>query len=583
MQKGILHAGLITLLMILSVSCSGGANTGSPVTPSQDIDTLGRVSDSDDSQRLWGLYDITFDPVSGSADVVPVRSADLDLNILMFLEPESGPPSLTIKNLMFDGAEVSCDVGITHPFSDFPKYTGFMVRGIVLTDGSKAIWEDPQLVMSDETELRLDNLDGYTRWYNPLEFPDNETVFSYRAGKLGDPNGENYGSTLNPYKLFADGLNELDDDLDLDEAMKSAFRSGNTNWRHYDLNFGELTALKFQYAVVASWQQPLHDPPQIPDDFPLGTLAAEPWDIETIEIINSLYNDSVTQGGELILQVKIKDFENGHLDRVSIESPGVFPKQGMPLIEQDGFEVTFELNVNDIFLENAEPFEIFITAVAPDGEGYGGLLPDRDAAMYGFATVEVRVEPQVLNCPEWPFEDDFQSYDCVWTPHGGEWWGIADSFLDAAAGPDGNGSCYEEDTGSQDANPNVSYVSSPNIDVPESDFDCVITINHEIDVDPVESLGRWAWDMVFVRVNGEKIFPTSGPAYEDNHVPWSFQDFPCWSGKYDMVESQFNIGTDYNGSTIRVEFVLDTFDYVLNCDPPFFGWHVDDIIVEFDD
>ena len=32
------------------------------------------------------------------------------------------------------------------------------------------------------------------------------------------------------------------------------------------------------------------------------------------------------------------------------------------------------------------------------------------------------------------------------------------------------------------------------------------------------------------------------------------------------MESQFNLGTDYNGTTIQVEFVLDTFDSMDNCD-----------------
>ena len=64
-------------------------------------------------------------------------------------------------------------------------------------------------------------------------------------------------------------------------------------------------------------------------------------------------------------------------------------------------------------------------------------------------------------------------------------------------------------------------------------------------------------------------------------MPYTFDPYPCWTGHYDWTKSEFNLGTKYNGTSIQVEFVLDTFDYINNCDPPYFGWLIDDINVDF--
>jgi len=562
---------ILSILFFPTIGCS--SSTQEPVTPPIIHPEAGSLPET----QLWGLYNISLDPATGEVEVVPLRSEELELNVLKFLEEPGPGVNLKVSGLKLTPPKAECNVGLRHPFAGMSIYTGFSVRGIVLTNGSWTGFSNTDIVMSGTDELRLENADGYTRWMNPFEFPYDGTILNYWPGKLGDPNGDSYKSTLNPYKLFADGLSNSPDNMDLNESRKSWFSAGSINWRKYQMDFGSQEFFVFQYAVVASWQMPSKIPPMGPDDFPPGTVAGEPWRVETVELANDLYYDKNTgeQGGELALQVLVRDFENADQDKVFIEAPGVFPREEMSLVNQSGGHLTFEMTVADIDLTSADTFDVLVAAVATDGEGYDGRLPGEELATYMLH--EVKVSDHAPQQPGWPFYDDFENYDYIWTPYGGEWWGKAEGYMDAKGG----GTCYEEDNGSDAENPNVSYVSSPGIAVPVSDKDLVITINHTIDVDPPEELGHFAWDMCYARVDGVQIFPTSGPPYEDNYYPWTYDPIKCWTTYYPMMESKFNLGTAYNGSTIHVEFVLDTYDYILNCDPPFFGWLIDDILVDF--
>lgn len=560
---------------ILLAGCATSSGSLSPTQPG--VEPVGVVSHS--GTHLLGLYDIIIDTDTLQAEIIPNRSAEIELNILKFLEAP-GVNGILISNLQIDHPEMSFEMGIWHPFAGSPEFTIFSTRGVFLSDGTMSGFANPAIVMSSPDEMRLLNADGYTRWMNPVEFPYDGTILNYYPGKYGNQNGGDFLSTINPYKLFADGLSALPDNMNLDESMKSVFFAGNLNWRHYEFDFHGQGIFQFQYAVVASWEPPLTNPPHGPDDYPSGTVATEPWRVDVVELQNNLsYIDDV-QSGELILQVLVRDFENADQDTVYIESPGIFPRQEMTFTSQEGDHLTFELNVQNIVLVSADSFEVLVSAVALDGVGYDGRLPGQELATY--VLYEVSVESDIT-IPGWPFYDDFENYEYEWVANGGDWWGELNGFMHAAGGVTGGGTCYEEDTGSQDENPNVSYVSSPPIDVPDSIKDLIIVFNHEIQVDPVELFGHFAWDMCFVRVNGEQVFPTGGPPYEDNYYPMTFDPIKCWTDEYDWTESTFNLGTDYNGTTITVEFVLDTYDYVDNCLPYNFGWHIEDILVDFAD
>ncbi|MFH1676365.1 MAG: hypothetical protein ABIC40_04995 [bacterium] len=571
-MKGFRLIPVLVAVLFLVSACgvsSGGVLPG--FTSEKSVEEI-----SSNGPQLWGLYDVTFDPATQTAEIIPLRSASVELNVVKFLEPPGKYPHLTITNVYINGSKVQCTVNIKHPFAGYPEYTGFTVRGVILTDGTMASFDDPEVVISAPSELRLTNADGLTRWMNPVEFPFDDTILNYYPGKNGHPAGDAFKSTVNPFKLFADDL-DISDDLDLNENLMAMFSPGKTNRRIYHLDFGSQLKYHFQYAVLASVETPINYPPNGPEDFPPGTAASEPWRVDVVETTNELWYENGEQGGDFLLQVLVRDFENADQDTVFIEAPGVFDRQEMPLIAQDGNHLTFELAPSGITLASADPFEILITAVAKDGEGYDNRLPGKELATYQLHQAEVSaVKPQPSG---WPFYDDFENYNYIWTPYGGDWWGKAGGYMDAAGGE----SCYENNNGSPAENTNVSYVSSPPIEVPPSTKDLLLVINHTIDVDIPEELGHFAWDMCFVRMNGEQVFPTGGPPYEDNYYPWTFDPMKCWTSYYPMTESTFNLGTGYNGTTVTIEFVLDAYDNIDNCDPPNAGWLIDDVLLDFAD
>ena len=55
--------------------------------------------------------------------------------------------------------------------------------GILITDGNLFGFVDDEIRLSKLEDTRLVNADGYTRWWNPREFPMDGTIFAYPGGK----------------------------------------------------------------------------------------------------------------------------------------------------------------------------------------------------------------------------------------------------------------------------------------------------------------------------------------------------------------------------------------------------------------
>jgi hypothetical protein len=246
----------------------------------------------------------------------------------------------------------------------------------------------------------------------------------------------------------------------------------------------------------------------------------------------------------------------------------------MTFAGQNGSVYSFNLDVQNFSIDKAGTFDCLVAAVATDAPDYDGRLPGEELATYKLVQFDVEGDEPPT---DWIFFDDFETLDHIWVTHGGTWWGEINGIMDAAGGT----SCYEENDGSGDENTNVSYVSTPTIDIPDSTQDALLTFDFEMEVDIPEEFGHFAWDMCFVRINGPQIFPTGGALYEDNFYPWTFDEMNCWTSHYDMTSTEFNLGTGYNGTTVEIEFVLDTYDNIDNCDPPHFGWHIDNVLLKF--
>ena len=290
--------GFFAIFVFLLVGCQGGNSPTDPtvnVQP-QSIGSLDSTPTSDADRFLFGLWHVEADTLSGTFTAIPARTTDLHINIVpavnaglklgIEVKPGSNPPA----------GYFEVDFVITHPFPGLPTFTGFDMHGIILCNGSE---HANGFVFPGSGDLEVQNPDGFTRWWNPTEFTD-PGFFGYMKGlyAIEGPGGAPT-ATINPYKLFGDGLMALTDVSYLatlpltHENARAVFRSGATNRREYDIQFpwsgGPI--FYFDYAIDCSWDMPYSDPPtQIPGDFPINANAPEPF------IVNASVTDSAVKG-----------------------------------------------------------------------------------------------------------------------------------------------------------------------------------------------------------------------------------------------------------------------------------------------
>ena len=380
---------LIAVLIAVTLGCSG---TGNDIPTMTSDNKLSASGSNAGSHQTWGLWQFIADPRNETLEVVQLRIGNMHLNALPFLEP---PPltNLTLESVQFNGNIIEVDIGLRHPFLGLNKFTGFDVCGILIANGSVSGFDDPDILMTGDGDTRLLNPDGYSRWWNPSEFPLNTgTIFGYNDGLLGAPDSiADFNSTLNAYKYYCDDL-ETTDPLDaITLEGRGMFSAGQKNIRHYSIEIGT-DGLVFNYAVDACWQFPSGSPPwTIPDDFGPGANRQEAYRIEVTETLNTLYNDSSSSGGELHLSIDVYDWFNAGLNTVKIESPGNFSMQSssIPTGAGSGFS-TYTIDITTA--TPAENSIDLLVHVESDAAGYGGLLPDETVTAYFTHTSDVSSE-----------------------------------------------------------------------------------------------------------------------------------------------------------------------------------------------
>jgi hypothetical protein len=367
---------LIIALLICMAGCS--TQNSNPVAPSEPIKSTG-IS----NHYTWGLWQFSADPDAQTLEITPLRAGNLHLNALHFLEP---PPLtyLTVESVKFNGNILDANIGLKHPFLGLAQFTGFDVCGIFITNGSVSGFSDPDLRMAGEGDTRLLNPDGYTRWWNPAEFPHGDNILSYKDGLLGTPDSiADYNCTLNAYKYFADGLDKDAPLTTLDPASRGVFSVSAKNIRHYKIDMGG--GLIFNYAVDACWKMPKGGPPYtVPDDFPEGANRPEAWNVSVTELENTLYyNDSGGgAGGNLKLLVDVYDYFNATLNKVHAESLSGLPLSSAPtpIGGGDGYS-TYQLDFSGASLTKNGDAELLIT-VESEATGYGGILSGKPISAY---------------------------------------------------------------------------------------------------------------------------------------------------------------------------------------------------------
>jgi len=306
---------ILTVVMIIFVmGCQGN-----PMIPgtSPASDAQVRTATSDEVHHCLGYYALIVDMQSPEITVVPIRSTSLHLNITGILNSTMGVSAVGIPS-EHDPANglFVFDITLTHPFSAKPQFAGFDVKGILMTPGSLTV---APLVFADADETRLENADGYTRWWNPTEFTS-PGMFGYTQGSLAGTPSNLLTAMVNPYKLFADILGPTDsltsvsdEPLDNPEG-RAVFTAGSENTRRYRIRFpmNPAPVVRYGYAIDAAREAPSPNPPaEIPDDFPMNANQPEAWRISMLPDVNTLYYDTESGigGGVLRMRASVYDWQ----------------------------------------------------------------------------------------------------------------------------------------------------------------------------------------------------------------------------------------------------------------------------------
>ncbi len=310
---------LLTVVIIagvITVGCSSSGG-GSPVTPTTDqeqtpeLTTESNRAGSGARTNLLGYWDVYIDAGTGTVELVQDRHAMFTVNLTNILSKQITGLNFEIINIIIepDHIDVDIDIIVTHPFSGYPEFNGYDLRGIFMGDGSltleKGSLKYPELgvdqYMLPDTIDGAGGPDGYTRWFNFTEFSEADfPLFSFTAGKITSL-GFAGTATLCPYKYYADGLQpeaDLWNWLKTHGDQNGVFSQSVTNTRNFYIRFPTPEpGLQFSVAIIVSWEglEPEYHPANCPE-----AIACEVTDNSYV-----YYVDPMENGGYLYLDISL--------------------------------------------------------------------------------------------------------------------------------------------------------------------------------------------------------------------------------------------------------------------------------------
>jgi hypothetical protein len=380
-----LSFSLICCVLIGALACAGNGQAIAPgLSPDRDT-SIGSA------RTLWGLYDVAIDPDTLAITVLPARTAQymLDVNTFMNMNPASLTLNIIDASQLMTEGLLTVNVNLTHPLPTKPKLAGLDVHCAFMTDSTATLTYDDTLAYAVEGyNPVLLNPDGWTRWYNAQEFTGSG-AFGFVPGNLGTMT--NPMATLNPYKLYADGLAPTADAagwLAANKASRALFTAGTTNTREFQLKFpvfGGKPFIKFQYAVITSWKTPTSEDPG-PEDFPPEANCAEASALRIDTAESTMYWTPTEEGGDLVLNVDIFDWQGGdniqgQVSKIVVESsvlsaPYVATSPSMIQTAGSAF-ATWSATIPATVLENNDPVDVWVIVESSDPITYnhGGPGP----------------------------------------------------------------------------------------------------------------------------------------------------------------------------------------------------------------
>ena len=420
-----LRSGVVSMMLsaflILAFASGCGESSVAPVSPPVDESiTIQDATGPSTGHQLWGYYDVTIDLEKMLAEVIPIRTAEMTVNVTQFLQPKWS--SIHLVSIEIDLVDsdpenglIVCDVILKHPFPGAQVYRGFDVRGILMGGWERNLDHDSMARYGGPGTLELLNADGHARWWNPIEFGPKDTIFGYTQGGRA-PVDYTPNATLNGYKYFADELGP-DDEIDLNPANRGTFaNSPGVNSRRYEIQFpmaGGSPVYRFGYAIDASWHPPDESgAPNYPiGSFPSDANCAEPYFIKVTDNgSDAWFKDENDHGGSLKLAIEVFDWQSvenpdgveGELSGLWIEGePFGDPIDILPIAEilpgGDTSQI-FQIELNDLNLYKSGEYEIWIIAESADPDSYepqiedgtsGFTWPDSNLAAYLLSAVEI--------------------------------------------------------------------------------------------------------------------------------------------------------------------------------------------------
>jgi hypothetical protein len=381
------------MLAVLSIGCSQGpgfdpVNTSIPIQSGIIGESVNNAGSS--NHYLWGLWQCDIDPETQAVEIVPMRGAEFHVNVTGRLQAPA-PTGLKIVINKFEPANALVDLNltVTHPYPN-SNFRGFDVRGIVLGAGNViSPASDPSIVFTAPDGFRIENADGYTRWWNPTEF-GTSGLYGFVPGALGTKVFKPL-TTLNPYKYFSDPLGVNDPVTPLvNSTNRGTFSTSPTTQltRNYIMRFPKIggnPVWKFQYAVDASWAPPTGGSaiPKPIDDYPVTANCPEAYHI-TVDSSKSTayYIDGGNLGGNLVLDIEVFDWGapsnpkgiDGEIDSIKLESDTLF--NGIAMVQVKSSPGTQDTSgIYSITVPNVHPTstanqEILVTVYSKSPSSY---------------------------------------------------------------------------------------------------------------------------------------------------------------------------------------------------------------------
>jgi PKD repeat protein len=371
----IITAAVFIITAIFQVGCSRSSD---PLVPSV-IPQPGENQPLHEGSSYiiaFGLIDV--DPDSETVELVPARASEVHLNIRKFVEEMPCVSCFKLVSASFlPNGDIDVGLQLTHPFPGLDQFTCFDPRCILMFNGSEN-WPGLNAVVprSELGDGELVNADGYTRLYNPVEFPPFSMAarfWEYSQGKMS-PSAV-LSSTLNGYKNFP-----------VDNSRRYLGSTASSTVE-FVINPPD-GAFQFGYAVDVSWEAA--DPAfsgnptviDVPDDFPMIANMPEAYMLST-SMSGELYNLST---GMAEIVVDVYDWqENGDNANVQVECPDVF--NGILDLEYDSDGPDYARFTGEVKNENAAPIGEydFLVAVWDEINGTSPL----PAIAYSFGNLEV--------------------------------------------------------------------------------------------------------------------------------------------------------------------------------------------------